>query len=140
VTALATDAPASGSTVVAPALADPAERGTLQIADKVVQKIAAQAVSEVDLAGGAPRTLLGKRLTKADPDSRARADAHVDGGLVTLQVTLAVQWPAPVREVAEQARRHLTARVHELTGLTVAEVDVDVPALISTRRPAPRVR
>ena len=121
-------------------LPDPGQRGTLVIADRVVQKIAAQAVTEVDLATGAPRTLLGKRLTKADPDARARAQAHVDGDLVTLTVTLAVQWPAPVRQVAEQARRHLTQQIHDLTGLTVAEVDIDVPTLITGRRPAPRVR
>lgn len=121
-------------------LTESGERGALHIADRVVQKIAAQAITEVDLAGGAPRTLLGTRLTKADPDGPARADAHIDGGLVTLSVTLAVQWPAPVRQVAEQARQHLTRRVHELTGLTVAEVDVDVPSLLTGSRPAPRVR
>ena len=122
-----------------PTTSEPGSRGSLTIADRVVQKIAAQAVMEVDLAGGAPRTLLGARLTKADPDGPARAEAHVDGNLVTLSVTLAVQWPAPVREVAEQARRHLSERVRELTGLTVAEVDIDVPALV-TASPAPRVR
>ena len=119
---------------------DAGDRGTLTIADRVVEKVAAQAVTEVDLATGAPRTLLGKRLGDDDPDRRARADARVDGDLVSVSVTLAVQWPAPVRQVAAQVRQHLTDRIGELTGLQVAEVDVDVPALITGRRPAPRVR
>ena len=119
---------------------DPGDRGTLTIADKVVEKVAAQAVSEVDLATGAPRTLLGKRLGAADPDRRPRADARVDGDRVGVTVTLAVQWPAPVREVAQNVRQHLTDRVSELTGLTVAEVDVDVPVLVSRRSRPRRVR
>lgn len=123
-----------------PALVDPSQRGTLSVADRVVEKVAAQAVAEVYLATGAPRTLLGRRLGSADHDRPARADARVDGQLVSVAVTLAVQWPAPVREVAAQVRLHLTTRIADLTGLKVAEVDVEVPVLVTGRRPAPRVR
>ena len=123
---------------------DPGRRGSLTIADRVVEKVAAQAVTEVDLATGAPRTVLGRtllgRAPEPDPDRPARAQAHVDGRLVTVAVTLAVQWPAPVRQVAEQVRRHLTSRIGELTGLQVAQVDVDVPTLVTGRRPVGRVR
>lgn len=123
---------------------EPGRRGRLHIADRVVEKVASQAVTEVDLATGTPRTVLGRtllgRAPEPDPDRRARADAHVDGGLVTVAVTLAVQWPAPVRQVADEVRRHLTARIHEMTGLEVAQVDVDVTALVTGRRPAARVR
>ena len=119
---------------------DPGDRGSLTIADRVVEKVASQAVTEVDLATGAPRSLLGRRVGAQDPDRRARADARVDGDLVSVSVSLAVQWPAPVRQVAAQVREHLTTRISELTGLQVAEVDVDVPALVTGHRPAPRVR
>ncbi len=123
---------------------EPAQRGSLTIADRVVEKVASQAVTEVDLATGTPRTVLGKtllgRTPEPDPDRPARADAHVDGHLVTVAVTLAVQWPAPVRQVADEVRRHLSARIGDLTGLEVAQVDVDVTALVTGRRPAPRVR
>ena len=117
---------------------DPASRGALTIADRVVQKVAAQAVTEVDRATGAPRLVLGQRLGAARPNAPARTDAQVDGHLVTVRVSLAVEWPAPVREVAAQVRRHVTHRVLELTGLDVVEVDVDVPALLTTRHAAPR--
>ena len=121
-------------------LAEPAQRGSLRIADRVVEKVAARAVTEVDLATGAPRTVLGLRMSAPDPDAPARADARVDGQVVSVRVTLAVRWPAPVRQVAQQVRSHLTSRINALTGLQVAEVDVDVPTLITGRRPAPRVR
>ena len=110
----------------------------------MVEKVASQAVTEVDLATGTPRTVLGRtllgRTPEPDPDRPARADAHVDGDLVTVAVTLAVQWPAPVRQVADEVRRHLSARIGQLTGLQVAQVDVDVTALVTGRRPAARVR
>ena len=123
---------------------EPGRRGSLTIADRVVEKVASQAVIEVDLATGTPRTVLGKTLLgrppEPDPERPARADAHVDGRLVTVSVTLAVQWPAPVREVADEVRRHLTTRIEEITGLEVAQVDVDVTALVTRRRSAARVR
>lgn len=121
----------------APALAPAASRGSLTIADRVVEKVAAHAATEVDLATGAARTVLGQRLPSAE---RARAQARVDGGLVSVSVSLAVTWPAPVRQVAAEVRAHLTRRVEELTGLQVAEVDVDVSALPTGRDDAPRVR
>jgi uncharacterized alkaline shock family protein YloU len=122
-------------------LPGPDARGTTTIADRVVERIAARAAGEVDQASGAPRRILGRSLGRDDDaDRRASADARVDGRIVTLAITLAVQWPANVREVAEQVRRHVAERVRELTGLEVAEVDVDVPTLLSGARPAPRVR
>ena len=120
-----------------PALAPPESRGSLTIADRVVERVAAHAATEVDLATGAPRTLLGQRLPSAE---RARAQARVDGGLVSVPVALAVTGPAPVRRVAAEVRSHLTRRVEELTGLEVAEVDVDVATLAATRDDTRRVR
>ena len=119
---------------------DAGQRGSLKIADRVVEKIAAQAVSEVDLATGAPRSVLGLHLGSSDGSQDARAEAHVDGGLVTVSVIMAVQWPASVRQVAEQVRVHLKQRITDLTGLAVAEVDVNVPTLVTTHRRPPRVR
>ncbi len=117
-----------------------AQRGTTKISDRVVEKIAQQAVREIDLATGAPRSVLGVSLGSDDEEHDARVDAHVDGSLVTVAVTMAVRWPASVRQVAEQLRRHLGERITGLTSLEVAEVDVDVTNLVTGRKPAPRVR
>ena len=129
------------STAAGPATdTETAERGRLVIDDKVVEKVAAQAVTEVDRATGAPRTVLGQALGSAAEDTPARTSARVDGDLVTVTVSMSVQWPAPVREVAAQVRSRVVERVQQITGLTVAEVDIDVPTLL-TRRSAPaRVR
>lgn len=119
------------------------ERGHLTIADRVVEKVAAQAVSEVDAATGTPRRVLGQTIGRPKADSRARTSAHVDGGLVTVTVSMSVEYPAPVREVAAEVRRQVVSRVGQLTGLEVVEVDIDVPTFItprSRREPERRVR
>lgn len=108
-----------------------AERGRTRIADRVVEKIAARAVAEVDRATGTPRQILGVRLGGTAADTRARVVADVDGGVVTVSVAMAVRWPAPVREVSRQVRAHVTGRLEDLTGLRVAQVDIDVPTLLT---------
>jgi uncharacterized alkaline shock family protein YloU len=110
---------------------DVAERGRTRIADRVVEKIAARAVAEVDRATGVPRQVLGVRLGSAGPDSRVRVNAEVDGTVVIVRVSMAVQWPAPVRTVTRQVRGHVTERLQTLTGLRVGQVDIDVPTLLT---------
>ncbi len=121
-----------------PAGAD--QRGTTTIADRVVERIAAQAVAEVDRAAGATRQLLGVSLGSTDETTRARVSATVDGGIVSVVVVLAVIWPHPVREVTREVRDHVSARVQELTGLRVADVDIEVAELLTSTTPRPRVR
>lgn len=108
-----------------------AERGRTRIADRVVEKIAARAVAEVDNATGVARQLLGVRLGSPGPGSAARVDAEVDGGVVTVRAAMAVRWPAPVRAVTRQVRTHVTERVESLTGLRVEQVDIDVTTLLT---------
>ena len=108
-----------------------AERGRTRIADRVVEKIAARAVAEVDNATGVARQALGVRLGSAGPDRAARVDAEVDGGVVTVLASMAVRWPAPVRTVTRQVRAHVTDRVQSLTGLRVEQVDIDVTSLVA---------
>lgn len=121
-------------------LPEPAERGRLTIDDRVVEKVAAQAVAEIDRATGAPRTLFGQPLGSVRADTPARTSARVDGDIVTVTVSMSVQWPASIREVAAQLRHRVTDRVAAITGLTVAEVDIDVPTLLTAGRRPPRVR
>lgn len=108
-----------------------AERGRTRIADRVVEKIAARAVAEVDNATGVARQALGVRLGSAGPDRAARVDAEVDGGVVTVRTSMAVRWSASVRTVTRQVRAHVTDRVQSLTGLRVEQVDIDVTSLVA---------
>lgn len=134
------DRPEAATADTAPALPAAGDRGRLTIADRVVEKVAAQAVAEVDRATGAPRRVLGQTLGRASEDTPARTSANVDGDIVTVTVSMSVTWPAPVRDVTAEVRRRVVQRVGELVGLQVAEVDIDVPTLLTRRTPAPRVR
>jgi uncharacterized alkaline shock family protein YloU len=107
----------------AAALPEPADRGLLDIAPVVAEKIARRAASEVD---GTAR--------------RVQADAAVAPGRASLRLELAVEYPRPVGDVAAEVQRRVASRVHELTGLSVAAVDVTVTDLPRpTRRGRPRV-
>lgn len=114
------------------------QSGTLRVAERVVEKIAALAAVDVEgVAGPPPRTatLGGSRLSRSRP-RRGRPDvsAHVEDGTVRMSVTLSVVYPASVRETAEAVRDRVRERVAALAGLRVTQIDIDVPAL----RPPPR--
>lgn len=113
-------------------LPEPAQRGRTRIADRVVEKIAARAVAEVDNATGVARSVLGVRLGSAGPDSTANVSADVDGGVVAVKAVMSVRWPAPVRTVTRQVRTNVTDRVQNLTGLHVQYVDIEVAILLTT--------
>jgi uncharacterized alkaline shock family protein YloU len=118
----------------APADAAPVDaetRGATTIADRVVEKIAAQAVAEVDCATGATRRVLGVGVGTTSQATPARVHADVDGHLVMVRVSMSVVWPASVRAVTRQVRSNICERVHTLAGLEVAEVDIDVPTLLN---------
>ncbi len=118
--------------MTAPA-ADPALRGRLTLADRVVEKVAAQAVGEVGRAGGTPRRVLGQTVRRASATGPVSARARVDGPTVSLTVSMSVVWPAPVPEVAAEVRRIVRERVAQICGMRVTDVDVVVPAFL----PAP---
>lgn len=124
----------------APALSPPEQRGTTHIADRVVEKVAAQAVDEVDLAGGTAPRMLGVPLGRDRLERSARVSATVDGGLVTVVVGMSVEWPSPVRQVAGAVREHVQSRVGELIGLEVREVDIEVSRLVRPGQPPRRVQ
>jgi len=122
------------------AQADPGGPGATVIADRVVERIAAQAVAEVDRATGVARQVLGMSFGSTDEHTRARVSADVDGGVVAVQVGLAVMWPSSITTVTRQVREHVTSRVQQLTGLQVADVDIDVTELLTTTTPPARVQ
>ena len=112
------------------ALRPPEARGRTEIADRVLERIAARAVTEVDQAGGAARRLLGVPLGRDTMRAAPRATAHVDGQIATVQLRMSVIYPAPIRAVARRVRDQIITRVGELTGLDVRQVDIEIARLI----------
>ncbi|GAA4077971.1 Asp23/Gls24 family envelope stress response protein [Actinomadura miaoliensis] len=127
------------SSVAPSVLGPPESRGQTQIADRVLERIAARAVTETAQVGGAAPRLLGIPLGRDTAHTAARVTAHVDGHLAIVKVTLSVPYPAPIRQVTRRVREHVTTRVGELTGLDVRQVDIDIASLPSPEQQPRRV-
>jgi uncharacterized alkaline shock family protein YloU len=115
------------------ALNVPGQRGRTSIADRVVTKVAAQAVSEVEQTGGVARELAGITLGRQTGEGTARVSARIDGHLTMIELRLSLSYPAPVRTLTREVRRHVIERVTGLTGLEVRHVDIEVARLLRGR-------
>jgi uncharacterized alkaline shock family protein YloU len=120
--------------------ADAGERGRLTISDGTVERVAAQAVTEIDGVGGAASRMLGVAVGGEDLENSAKVTAKVSGETATLDVRLSISYPLSVTRTTEQAREHLIRRVEEFTGLTVSRVDITVTALHSAVTETRRVQ
>jgi uncharacterized alkaline shock family protein YloU len=122
-----------------------AERGALTIADRVLEKIASVAASEVAHVAG-PRHLIVRRSRRATGPGtpgggrRPRASVHVGGREVRVRLALSVDYPEPVDQVCKQVRSRVAARLWELAGARLTRVDVDVATLTSKRGRTIRAR
>ena len=121
-------------------VSDPAERGALAIADRVVERVAGYAVSQVDGAMAAPRRVLGVNVGDARPQEQATVDAQVHGDIATVEATIAVRWPASVRTVGDAVRRRVRDDVARMTDVRVAQVDLDIVSMSVRAAPARRVQ
>lgn len=133
-------APASGPPLGRTEEGEESHRGRLVVDDRVVEKVAAYAVHQVDGATGAPRRLLGVTVGEAHEDGDARVKAHVDGSIATVEVALAVRWPASVRQVAAETRRRVREEVARITDVEVRQIDIEVVSMTVADRSQPRVR
>ncbi|MGH9041003.1 MAG: Asp23/Gls24 family envelope stress response protein [Acidimicrobiia bacterium] len=110
------------------------ELGRTTIAPAVFERLAARAATEVAGVHGEVRTGLARFLPWV-AGSPAEASAEMDDESVILDLTFNVAYPEPVRQVAEQVRRHVADRVGSLTGHPVRQVNITVPELILPVRP-----
>ncbi len=100
---------------------DPGQRGRLSIADRVIERIAAQAAVGVDgvvETTSALGKVVGRQLPKISSD--------VQGNDVRLSVDVAVTWPKPLRDVVRQVRDDVIRDVEAIAGKHVRSVDVTV--------------
>ncbi len=119
---------------------DPGDRGQLDIADRVVERVAGYAVTLVDGASAAPRRVLGVSVGSSRPEADADVDARVQGLDATVQATIAIRWPANVRTTAQAVRDSVRREVDQMTGLTVEHIDVTVVSMTVPRVAGSRVR
>jgi uncharacterized alkaline shock family protein YloU len=111
-------------------LSVPGQRGRTTIADRVVVKIATRAVAEVGQTGGAARQLIGLTVGRQSGEGPARVSARVDGNLAMIVMRLSLAYPAPVRSLTREVRRHVIERITTLTGIEVRHVDIEVTGLL----------
>lgn len=114
------------------------DAGAITIHDRVVEKLAARAVSEVPDAGAAAPRVLGRSISapsalgsrRSDLAALPKTSVRVDGSFAVVELELGVRWPCSIPEVTQAVRDHVRRRVAELTELTVAEVNIHVADLV----------
>ena len=118
---------------VADLLPAPGQRGRTTIADRVVTRVAARAVAEVEQTGGAARQLMGFTIGRQTGEGTAPVSARIDGHLAMIQLRLSLAYPAPVRSLTREVRTHVIEQVTGLTGFEVRHVDIEVVSLLRGR-------
>ncbi|MFE2246045.1 DUF6286 domain-containing protein [Streptomyces lavendulae] len=99
-------------------MTEAARRGTTTIADKAVRRIADRAAGEV-----LPVPLAG----------RAVGTATVHGRTASVELRVALPYPAPLSDTARQVQQHVADRTRRLTGLEVALPRLAVNQLVTPK-------
>ena len=110
------------------------DRGTTTIDDSVVAKIASIATGEVTGVASMGGNLSG---AVAQVVGRIRGEEHATSGVgvevgtrqAAVDLSITVQYPAAITEVASSVRDNVIDRIEKLTGLEVVEVNIAVTDL-----------
>lgn len=106
-------------------MADPSDRGTLELTPRVVTRIAEQTALQVRHV-----VRRSEGLNRLVGRSLPRVSASIDRDRVRLELDVAVHWPCPLEEVAVEVRDHVAAETARLTGLNVRSADVTLHAVV----------
>lgn len=106
------------------------DRGTLTIAEKVIEKIAGQIAADTPGVHGASGGFLGIG-SHDDEDARPKVTAELHGRIVSLHVRAGVRYPAPLRSTTEHLRERIRSQVSERCGVDVRQVDIDITSLVT---------
>lgn len=101
------------------------DRGTTALSRRVLEKIAGQVAKDETAAGGRSGGFLGIGA-HADLAARPRTDVELAGNVASLQLEVGLPYPMPLRQAADQLRDRMSARITELTGVEVRQVDITV--------------
>lgn len=136
-----TPAPTRGGTVTpsrvdrAPAAQRPSTHesgpaGRTTIAEGVVAKVAGIAAREVPgvyaLGGGGARAFGALRDAVNATDLTQGVKVEVGDTQAAVDITLVVDYPTPIQQVADNVRAAVTAAITRLVGLQVVEVNIDI--------------
>ncbi|HET9631606.1 MAG TPA: Asp23/Gls24 family envelope stress response protein [Terrabacter sp.] len=102
-------------------LAEPGERGRLDIAERVVERVAHIAACEVRGVRSVGSSLEGV-VGRQYPNVKAQ----MAGGHARVDVDIAVSWPIPLARTAAEVREHVSERLTSLLGVKVDAVDVTI--------------
>jgi uncharacterized protein (TIGR02271 family) len=114
------------------------DRGSTNISDTVVQKIAgiaAQEVEKVQMGGGAAAAVTGflgsvsgavSGSSSGDGSPARGVSVEVGEEEAAVDLTMAIEYGVSIPQVTEAVRRNVINRVENLTGLRVAEVNIVV--------------
>lgn len=107
-----------------------ASGGRTTIAEGVVAKVAGIAAREVSgvhaLGGGGARAFGAIRDAVNATDLTQGVKVEVGETQAAADITIVVDYPAPIQEVADNVRSAVTAAITRLVGLQVVEVNIDV--------------
>lgn len=110
--------------------ADSSAGGRTVIADNVVAKVAGIAAREVSgvyaLGGGASRAFGAIRDAINATDLTQGVKVEVGETQAAADLTIVVEYPAPIQEVASHVRTAVAGAITRLVGLEVVEVNVEV--------------
>ncbi|MFD4420235.1 Asp23/Gls24 family envelope stress response protein [Agromyces sp. NPDC058484] len=110
--------------------ADTSTAGTTTIADGVVAKVAGIAAREVSgvyaLGGGGARMMGAIREAVSATDYAQGVNVEVGETQAAADITIVVEYPAPVQDVASNVRAAVSGAISKLVGLEVVEVNVEV--------------
>ncbi|WP_405059582.1 Asp23/Gls24 family envelope stress response protein [Kribbella sp. NBC_01505] len=99
---------------------EPGERGTLQISERAIERIATTTALQAPAVISQDATF-GRGLPKVK--------AQLAGQRVRLDVEVAILWGHPLADVAAEVRGRVARTVAELTGFGVDVVNVDISAV-----------
>lgn len=109
---------------------DDSASGRTTIADNVVAKVAGIAAREVSgvhaLGGGGARAFGAIRDAVNATDLTQGVKVEVGETQAAADITIVVDYPAPIQRVADNVRSAVAEAITRLVGLEVVEVNVDV--------------
>jgi uncharacterized alkaline shock family protein YloU len=125
------------------------ERGVTTISDTVVSQLAGMAAQEVEgvhMGGGASRTAGGVLESLTGSESKTSGISVEVGRTETaIDLKMGIEYNRNILQTVEEVRQRITARVQEMTGLRIKELnatitDITFPEKEARRRLGPATR